>query len=78
VLKIPDFRGDRIHDVFFIHASLGAVVGEVHVIPARHGDRLRAIDEWIVGQGIDRLRHGCGDVAEVVVGVVVIFSISLS
>jgi hypothetical protein len=45
-------RADRIHDVFFINPSLGAVVGEVHVIPTRHRDRLRAVDEGIVGQGV--------------------------
>jgi hypothetical protein len=48
-------RGDRIHDVFFIHAPLGAVVGEIHVIPARHGDRLRAIDEGVIGERTNRL-----------------------
>jgi hypothetical protein len=64
-------RADRIHDVFFINPSLGAVVGEIHVIPARHGDRLRAVDKRIVNQRVDRLGHGGGDVADSVVPTII-------
>jgi hypothetical protein len=33
----------------------GAVVGEIHVIPARHRDRLRAVDEGVIGERTNRL-----------------------